>query len=109
MQRVNKFLVVLTVLATAVIFIESAVLAAEVTKVNAGKGHVTIDQGKDAGFTMGAEVCFYSQSGEKIACGQVRRTSENSAMVKVDSRLAKKIKKGMTASFMTAATHEKTD
>ena len=109
MQSIKKFLVVLTVLATAVIFIESAVLAAEVTKVRTSKGHVTIDQGKYAGFTMGAEVCFYSDSGEKIACGQVRRTSANSAMVKVNNRSAKKIEKGMTARHMVAKTHQKED
>jgi len=109
MQRIKKFLVILTVLATAVIFIESAVLAAEVTKVRTSKGHVTIDQGKDAGFTMGAEVCFYSDSGEKIACGPVRRTSDTSAMVKVNNRLAKKIEKGMTARLMVAKTHQKED
>lgn len=109
MQRIKKFLIVLTVLATAVIFIESAVLAAEVTKVHTSKGHVTIDQGKDAGFTMGAGVCFYSDSGEKITCGQVRRTSANTAMVKVNNRLAKQIKKGMTARLMPAKTHQKTD
>ena len=109
MQRIKKFLVVLTVLAIALIFIQSPVSAAEVTKVHASKGHVTIDQGKDAGFIMGAEVCFYSDSGEKITCGQVRRTSENTAMVKVNNRLAKQIEKGMTARLMPAQTHEKTD
>lgn len=109
MQRIIKFLVVLTVLATATLFIESTVLAAEVTKIHTSKGHVTIDQGKSAGFTLGAEVCIYSNSGEEIACGRVRRTSETSAMVQVNNRLAKKIERGMTARLMSSKTHRKED
>lgn len=109
MQKIDTFLVGLAVLATALIFIASTVLAAEVTKIHTSKGHVAIDQGKLAGFTMGAEVCIYSNSGEKIACGHVRRTSDTSAMVKVNNRLAKKIERGMTAKLITGKTHQEED
>jgi len=109
MQRIKTLLVLLSVLAIVSSFIGGVVLAAEVTKVHTGKGHISINEGKPAGFIMGAEVCFYSFSGEQITCGQVRRTSESSAMVKVNNRLAKKIKKGMAARLMVPATSEKTD
>lgn len=109
MQKVKTPLALLSVLVMAVIFFSGLALAAEVTKVHIGKGHISIDRGKSAGFTMGAEVCFYSFSGEKIACGKVRRTSDNIAMVEIKSREAKKIKKGMAARLVVSKTSEKTD
>jgi len=79
-------------------------LAAEVTKVNVSKGHVYIDAGKETGFIMGADVCFYSVAGATIACGTVRQTSADRATVKVKNREAKLIKRGMTATFPGVAT-----
>ncbi len=98
--KVFLFLVTITIIAS---YTGGAAFAAEVTKVNVSKGHVYIDAGKEAGFIMGADVCFYSFAGEKIVCGTVRQTSAARATVKVKNREAKLIKKGMTATFPGAA------
>ena len=109
MHKTNNLLFLLSVLALASIFIGGVALAAEVTKVHTNKGQITIDQGKNDGYVMGAEVCFYSFSGEQITCGQVRQTSESSATVKVNNREAKKIKQGMEAILMVPKPSVKTD
>ena len=109
MQRLKTPLTLLTVLTIAALFIANVALAAEVTQVHTSKGHISIDEGKNAGFIMGSQVCFYSFSGEEITCGQVRRTSDNIAMVKVNKRKAKKIKRGMTARLKVSTKHQKDD
>lgn len=91
-----------TAITIAVTFAGGVAFAAEVTRVDTHEGHVYIDQGKEAGFVFGAEVCFYSFTGEKITCGDVRQTSASYAMVRVNNRLAKLIKKGMKATIKTA-------
>ena len=98
MQKIKVFffLVTITIIAS---YTGGVAFAAEVTKVNVSKGHVYIDAGKEAGLIMGADVCFYSFAGKKIDCGKVRQISDARAMVKVNSRKAKLIKKGMTATF----------
>jgi len=102
MQKIKAFffLVTITIIAG---YTGTAALAAEVTKVKVSKGHIYIDAGKEAGFIMGADVCFYSDAGATIACGTVRQTSAARATVKVKNREAKLIKKGMTATFPGAA------
>jgi hypothetical protein len=95
--KVFFFLVTITIIAG---YTGGGVLAAEVTKVKVSKGHVYIDAGKEAGFIMGADVCFYSFAGEKLDCGKVRQTSDARAMVKVNNRKAKLIKQGMTATLL---------
>ncbi len=101
MQAIKTFffLVTITIIAS---YTGTAALAAEVTKVNVSQGHVYIDAGKEAGFIMGADVCFYSFAGEKIDCGKVRQISDAKAMVKVNNRKAKLIKKGMAATLLAA-------
>ena len=74
--------------------------AAEVTRINEGKGLVVINGSKDAGFVMGAIVCFYSDSGEEITCGRVQQTSEGYATVKVNKRKARQILFGMDAELV---------
>jgi len=101
MHRFKAFFVATSIIMLLAAFICDISLAAEVTKVHRHKGHIYIDEGKDAGYTMGAEVCFYSFSGEEITCGRVRQTSDSHAMVKVNNRIAKKIKKGMEARLQT--------
>jgi len=101
MQKIKAFFFLATITIVAG-YIGGAALAAEVTKVKVGKGHVYIDAGKEAGFIMGADVCFYSFTGKKITCGKVRQTSAVRATVRVKSREAKLIKKGMTATFLAA-------
>jgi hypothetical protein len=102
MQKIKAFffLVTITIIAG---YTGTAALAAEVTKVQVRKGQVYIDAGKEAGFIMGADVCFYSDAGATIACGTVRQTSAARATVKVKNREAKLIKRGMTAKFSDAA------
>jgi len=99
MHRYRVLFVILTAVVIATIPMQEVACAAQVTKVNAGRGHVYIDGGKDAGFLMGAQVCFYLFSGEQIVCGIVRQTSSTWAMVKVKNREAKLIKRGMTATL----------
>lgn len=94
MPKRNLFLLVLAGMLIAAAGFPHAAAAAEVTKVNRSRGHVYIDQGKNAGFVFGAEVCFYSESGEKVTCGVVRQASESYAMVKVNNRASKAVKRG---------------
>ncbi len=101
MQKIRKFLIALVAIFIITSLFNSIALAAQVTKVQTKKGHIYINEGKDAGFIMGTEVCFYSSSGEKITCGKVRQTSASHAMVKINNRAAKKIKKGMEAAIKT--------
>jgi len=76
----------------------SAQQTARVKNVNKHKGFVYLDQGEDTGFVMGAQVCIYSSSGEVIACGRVRRTSESHhAMIMVNKEKSHHINDGMKA------------
>jgi len=76
----------------------SAQQTAQVMNVNRHKGFVYLDQGEDTGFVMGAQVCIYSSSGEVIACGRVRRTSESHhAMIMVNKEKSHHINDGMKA------------
>lgn len=109
MQKQYRLLGLLSVLAIVSIFMTGVALGAEVTKIHVRKGSITIDEGKPAGFVMGAEVCFYSFSGEKITCGRIRQTSDNFATVHVDNREAHKIERGMKAVLSDSKTTEKTD
>ena len=71
---------------------------AKVINVNKHKGFVYIDQGIDGGFVMGASVCIYSRSGEKIVCGRVRETMKSQhAMVMVNREKSHHIEDGMIA------------
>ena len=99
MKIIKVFLTAFTAIFILAVSFQGVATAAQVKKVNARKGHIYIDQGKDAGFIMGAGVCFYSFEGEQITCGVVRQTTNSRAMVRVLDRTAKKIKKGMEASL----------
>jgi hypothetical protein len=107
MQKFKTFIIVPTLILMALVLTRTKASAAEVTKVIVRHGHVYIDQGKPGGFVFGAEVCFYSDSGEKITCGRVRQTTDVYAMVQVDNRAAKLIKKGTRATLSTGDTTEK--
>ena len=95
MKKIRNFLLVLSVMMIAVTFYKSFAIAAQVTRINAKKGLIVIDGNKSEGFIMGAEVCFYSTSGEEITCGKVHQTSESYATIKVDNRKAIKLEYGM--------------
>lgn len=83
MKKIKGFLIVLTIILVVVTFFSGIALAAQVTRVNKFKGHVFINGGEDAGYMLGATVCFVSSSGEELICGTVQRTSASEAMVKV--------------------------
>jgi hypothetical protein len=97
MKKIKIFILVFSVMMIAATFYKGFAIAAQVKRVNADKGVVTIDGDKDDGFIMGAKVCFYSDAGEKITCGRVQQTSESYATVKVNNRVATQIKYGMVA------------
>ena len=74
---------------------------AKVVNVNKHKGFVYIDQGIDAGFIMGANVCIYSHSGKNMACGRVRETmASHHAMVMVNKEKSHHIEDGMIAKLI---------
>lgn len=83
MKKIKGFLIALTIILVVVTFFSGIALAAQVTRVNKFKGHVFINGGEDAGYILGATVCFVSSSGEELICGTVQRTSASEAMVKV--------------------------
>ena len=74
---------------------------AKVINVNKHKGFVYIDQGIDGGFVMGAKVCIYSTSGEKIVCGRGRETmASHHAMIMVNKERSHHIEDGMVAKLV---------
>jgi hypothetical protein len=98
-----------SILAIVCFIFSNLVYAGTVTKVDAKKKLVTIDQGSDAGIAKDAEVCFTDEAGKKITCGFVKSVKTNTAVVKVKSKKAiKKIVEGTTAALSaggeTAAT-----
>lgn len=97
MQKTRIFFIVLASSILATIFFIGFAEAAQVTKLNKRKGQVQINEGKDAGFLFGVEVCFFSSSGELVTCGKVQKTTASYSVVRVNSREAKNIKKGMEA------------
>jgi hypothetical protein len=103
MQKIKVFFFLVTI--TIIAIYTGGAMAAEVAKVKANRGHVYIDAGKEAGFIMGAYVCFSSVPGAIIACGTVRQTSAARATVKVKNREAKLIKRGMEAILPGAAAY----
>ena len=107
MKKIKIFFLVLSVLMMAGIFFKGIAIAAQVTRINADKGLIIIDGNKDDGFIMGAKVCFYSASGEKIACGRVKQTSESYATIKVNNRKSKQITYGMEAKIPVEKSSEK--
>lgn len=97
MNKTEVVLFSLAIVLTALISSQSIAAAAQVTRINQKKGFIFIDGSIAEGFVMGAEVCFYTPSGEKITCGRIEQTSENFARVKISNRIAYKIHYGMTA------------
>jgi hypothetical protein len=97
MKKMNVLLFSLVIAVIALTSFQSIASAAQVTRINQNKGYIFIDGSIAEGFTMGAEVCFYASSREKITCGRIEQASETFARVKVNNRIAKKIQYGMTA------------
>jgi hypothetical protein len=97
MKKPEEMLFSLAIVVIALTFFQSIAAAAQVTRINQNRGFIFIDGTIAEGFVMGAKVCFYTDSGEKITCGRVEQTSENFARVKISNRIAYKIHYGMTA------------
>jgi len=97
MKNIEVLLFSLAIVVIALTSFQSIAAAAQVTRINQNKGYIFIDGTIAEGFVMGAKVCFYSSSREKITCGRVEQASETFARVKVNNRIAKKIQYGMTA------------
>ena len=97
MKKMKVLLFSLAIVVIALISFQSIAAAAQVTRINQNKGYIFIDGTIAEGFVMGAKVCFYTASKEKITCGRIEQASENFARVKISNRIAYKIHYGMTA------------
>lgn len=97
MKKINILFSSLAIIVIATVSFQSIAMAAQVTRINEKKGFIFIDGSISDGFVMGANVCFYSSSGEEITCGQVEQTSESFARVKINNRIANQIRYGMEA------------
>jgi hypothetical protein len=97
MQKIKVFIVSLTILVLAATAFEGICGAAQVAWVNESKGRVHINGGENDGYVLGAVVCFFVSSGKNLACGIVQSTSASKAVVKVEKRWAKRIRKGTEA------------
>jgi len=97
MCRIKTFLVALTIILMALTSFKGIVTAAQVQRIHKNGRFVFIDAGTKDGFVMGATVCIYTSSGEKFTCGQVQKTSESKAMVRISREKAIHIKGGMEA------------
>jgi uncharacterized membrane protein len=97
MQKIKILLVALAILVICATFFESISTAAQVTRIHSSRKYIFINGSIADGFVMGARVCFYSSSGEEITCGIIEQASESFARVRVDNRIAKKIRYGMEA------------
>ena len=107
MRKIRLLIAVLTITLLSVTSFQGIATSAEVTRVNRNKGQVFINQGKDAGFILGAMVCFYSLSGAELFCGRVQRTTDAYAVVKVNNREAKRINIGTEAQLYEEKEEEK--
>jgi len=101
MKKAHKLCIAFAVMLVAAVFFSSVVCAAEVSRIQAHKGHIFINEGKDAGFLIGTKVCIYGFSGEEITCGEVSQTNPNYAMIRVEKQMAREIKIGMKAVIST--------
>ena len=97
MKKLGLFLVAFAVILLAVLSFKGNGLAAQVIKVNKLNGDIAIDGGKNAGFIVGAQVCFPGASGDQLVCGTVLKASASESVVKVDRRYATQIMGGAEA------------
>jgi hypothetical protein len=90
-------LIMLTIIIFVAICFTGMAMAAQISWVNESKGRVHINGGVDQGFIAGATVCFIISSGEKLVCGTVQSAEASKAVVKVDKKSAKRMRKGTEA------------
>ena len=106
MKKINLSIVTLVIILIAATSFNAIAQTAQVIRVSKNKGRIVIDGNKNDGFAMGATVCFYSTSGEQIACGKIQQTSESYVTVKINNRQAKQIRNGMEARLSAEITNK---
>ncbi|MEA1946073.1 MAG: hypothetical protein U9N83_02080 [Thermodesulfobacteriota bacterium] len=97
MKKIKVLLVTLTIIVFSATSFKGMATAAQVSWVNKGKGRVHINGGVDDGFISGATVCFIIDSGERLVCGTVQSAEASKALVKVNKKAARRIRKGTEA------------
>ena len=97
MKKIKGVLPTLAITAIAVIFFSGFVMAAQVTEIIEGHGRIHINGGVDDGFVVGATVCFSVHSSEGHTCGTVVSAEASKAIVKVPSKVARRMRKGTEA------------
>jgi len=97
MQKIKVLLGSLAILVIAATCFQSFSMAAQVTRIHSSRKYIFINGSIADGYVMGARVCFYSSLDEEITCGMIEQASESFAKVRVDNRMAKKIRYGMEA------------
>jgi hypothetical protein len=97
MHKIKTFLVALVIILIALTSLQGIVIAAQVQRIHKNQRFVFIDAGTKDGFVMGATVCIYTSSGKKFTCGQVQKTSESKAMIRISREKVIHIKGGMEA------------
>ena len=97
MQKIKVLLGSLAILVIAATCFQSYSMAAQVTRIHSSRKYIFINGSIADGYVMGARVCFYSSLDEEITCGMIEQASDSFAKVRVDNRMAKKIRYGMEA------------
>ena len=81
--------------------------AATITKRYKKNGGLKIDEGKNTGFTKGAEVCIYDKDDTQIHCTKVFKAKKTMAFIKIRKKKHfKKIQKGMTVKLKNAVSSQ---
>lgn len=93
----KRFFFCNVIIALAVLVSSNLVNAAQVTQVLKKRSAVRIDEGTSSGMARGNTICFFNQSGKKIACGKIRRANANSAIVGISKTRIQRIRKGFEA------------
>ncbi|MCX6127546.1 MAG: hypothetical protein NTX25_00610, partial [Proteobacteria bacterium] len=83
-------------IATFFLLLANSAFAAKVTKVDAEKKLVTIDEGTETNFAKGSKICFYSESDSKLGCAFIRSAKAKIAFIKIKgAKLFEKIAVGI--------------
>jgi hypothetical protein len=72
-------------------------MVAQVSEINKSEGRIHINRGMDAGFILGATVCFSIYPDKELICGTVQEAETSEAVVKLTQKEAGKIKIGTEA------------
>jgi hypothetical protein len=98
----NHFLRLQILVCVAVSNASTKAYSATVIVTKPSTAEVKIDEGTDAGVTVGNKVCISDLSGKKITCGKVTKEFPAFSIVKVSKKRIDLIKKGMAAAVESA-------